>query len=492
MGHMKCVLRSRSVLALLVLACLLKTTTLVASRNIVFILIDDMRHDSMSNAGHPFLKTPALDALAAGGVKFRNSFVTTSLCSPSRATILTGLYAHRHQILDNSTRLDPALPIFPALLRRAGYRTAFVGKWHMGGSSAEPRPGFDHWASFRGQGKYFVNQFNIDGERRKVEGYVTDVITGLATDWVKKAARDRSRPFMLYMSHKAVHGPFRPAPRHRDAMDDVKIVPPASMADTPENYHRKPRWVREQRDSWHGVNDMYFKGMSYDAFMRDFHGAMLAVDESVGRLVNTLKELDLLESTLIIFTSDNGFLHGEHGLIDKRCMYEESIRVPLLMSCPELFGAGVVLDHLVLNLDIAPTIIEAAGIPVPGSMQGKSFLRLPIQADEPWRQSFLYEYYWERSFPETPTVFGVRTDRYKYMEYHGVWCTNELYDLQQDPREMRNLLSTPRRKRPVRVDSGYEETVKTMRRELIRLRREYGVRVKQPSWAQGESSHGKR
>lgn len=454
----------------------------IAKRNIVFILVDDMRYDSMSNEGHAFLKTPHLDALAASGAKFKNAFVTTSLCSPSRATFLTGLYAHEHEILDNSTRLNPALPTFPVALRASGYQTAFIGKWHMGGTSDEPRPGFDHWASFKGQGDYFKNTFNINGEPTKVEGYVTDVTTSYSVDWLKKAAADPDRPFLLYMSHKAVHANFSPAPRHRAAFTDLELKPPASMADTPENYYRKPRWVKEQRDSWHGVNDMYFKRMSFDGFIRDYHRAMLAIDDSVGRVVRTLKELGLFESTLVVFTSDNGFLHGEHGLIDKRCMYEESIRIPLLMSCPEMFEGGIELDHLILNVDFAPTFYEAAGLDVPLSMRGDSFLKLPTKRDMKWRDSFLYIYFWERAYPETPTVFGVRTQRYKFMEYHGVWDSDELYDLEKDPREMHNLLSTPKRKRPVQVDEGYEDVLKKMRRELRRLRKELGVHEKQPNW----------
>lgn len=453
-----------------------------APRNVVFILVDDMRFDSMSNEGHPFLRTPALDRLARRGVKFTRAFVTTSLCSPSRATILTGLYAHRHRILDNRTRLDPAVPTFPVLLGKKGYQTAFIGKWHMGGSSDEPRPGFDHWASFKGQGRYFDNIFNVDGKRRKIEGYVTDVITRMSVEWLR--AVDRKKPFLLYISHKAVHAPFTPAPRHAQALADVKIVPPDSMADTPDNSFRKPRWVKEQRDSWHGVGDMYFKRTDYDSFVRDFNAAMLAVDESVGAVVKTLEDLGAFDSTLVIFTSDNGFLQGEHGLIDKRCMYEESIRVPLLVSCPELYKAGTEVDRLVLNVDIAPTILEAAEVAIPDAMQGESFLQLPRDPELPWRRSFLYEYFWERAFPETPTMFGVRTDRFKYVEYHGVWDTNELYDLDEDPLEMRNLISTPRRKRPVKVDDGYTRVRASLRKELRRLKKAYGVRLDQPDWAE--------
>lgn len=249
--------------------------------NIVFVLIDDMRYDAMSCAGHPFLKTPAIDKLASSGVRFDNAFVTTSLCSPSRATFLTGLYAHKHGILDNETRMDPTIPTFPQLLKTAGYKTAFLGKWHMGGNFDDPRPGFDHWASFKGQGQYHVNNFNINGKRIKVEEYVTDAITRMSMEWLKS---NSDGPFMLYMSHKAVHGNFDPPERYQGLYADAKISHPDSMEDTPENYYRKPRWVREQRCSWHGVDDMYFKHFTLDDCVRNYSRCMQAVDDSVENL----------------------------------------------------------------------------------------------------------------------------------------------------------------------------------------------------------------
>ena len=380
-------------------------------RNIVFILIDDMRFDSMSCMGHPFLKTPSLDRMVGNGILFENAFVTTSLCSPSRASILSGQYAHRHGVLDNATLLPPRTRTFPVELRKAGYETAFVGKWHMGGSSDKPRPGFDHWVSFRGQGVYVNPTFNVDGRRVRREGYVTDLITEYCLDWLKQ---ERSKPFFLYMSHKAVHADFTPAPRHKDAFSEVKVSHPSSMANTPENYKGKPLWVRRQRHSWHGVDYMYHDRTDFDQFIIDYHRTMLAVDDSVGALLQTLEELGILDSTLIIFMSDNGFLHGEHGLIDKRCMYEESIKVPLIVHCPEIVPAGRRTQRLALNIDIAPTILDAAALPIPKAVQGDSFLPVARGENVPWRDAILYEYFWERPFVQTPTVLGVRTERFKY------------------------------------------------------------------------------
>jgi N-acetylglucosamine-6-sulfatase len=407
------------------------------ARNIVFILTDDQRYDALGFMGHPFLETPHLDELARNGMVFENAFVTTALCSPSRACILTGLYTHAHGVRDNLSPLDDSLMTFPQELRKAGYETAYVGKWHMGGESDEPRPGFDRWVSFRGQGVYVNPQFNVDGERVKREGYVTDLITDYAEEFLRKP---REKPFCLYVGHKAVHAEFRPAPRHKGCYADKVYPPPASMANTDENYAGKPDWVRAQRQSWHGVDGMYNREVQYDPFTRDYAETLRAVDDSVGRIVATLKELGLLESTLVVFTSDNGFQFGEHGLIDKRTMYETSIRVPLIAHCPGLFAGGQRRKEMVVNLDFAPTFLELAGCKVPEGLHGRSFLPLLKGEATPWREAFLYEYFWERDFPQTPTVFGVRTDRYKFMQYHGVWDRYELYDLENDPDEMHNLL----------------------------------------------------
>ncbi len=406
-------------------------------RNIVFILIDDMRFDSMSMMGHPFLETPHLDALVAGGIHCENAFVTNSLCSPSRACFLSGQYAHRHGVLDNSSPLDPDTPTFPRELQRHGYETAFIGKWHMGGGSDEPRPGFDHWVSFRGQGSYRNPTFNINGEKVKREGYMTDMLTDYAADYLKQ---DRDKPFMLYLSHKAVHANFDPADRHKGSYEGKQYPYPDSMANTEENYEGQPHWVRAQRQSWHGVDGMYNKTVDFDQFTQAYCETMRAVDDSVGKVVATLREQGILDETLILFTSDNGFLFGEHGHIDKRSMYEPSIRIPLIAHCPDLFKGGQKRQEMMLNIDFAPTFLEAAGIPIPDTIQGESFYGILTGERTEWRDAFLYEYFWERSFPQTPTVLGVRTDQYKLMRFHGIWDKYALYDIKNDPNEMHNLV----------------------------------------------------
>ena len=424
-------------LAVLPMSALAQDSKAAGKRNIVFILIDDQRYDSFGFMGHPFLETPHLDRLAKGGTQFENAFVTTSLCSPSRASILSGQYAHKHGVLDNSTRLPGDTPTFPKELQKAGYETAFIGKWHMGGSSDEPRPGFNRWVSFRGQGVYYNPMLNIDGEKVHREGYTTDLLTDYAVDFINQ---EREAPFFLYLSHKAVHAMFKPAERHKGSYAGKEHVFPDSMANTEENYKGKPNWVRAQRDSWHGVDGMYNGEIDFNQFVHDYAETMRAVDDSVGKVVDALRENDLLNDTLLIYTSDNGFLFGEHGHIDKRSMYEESIRVPLLVHCPNLIEKGKRRPEMIINIDYAPTILEAAGVAIPETVQGKSFYGLLDGTKAKWRDAFLYEYFWERSFAQTPTVLGVRTDTHKLMRYHGIWDRYELYDIKNDPQEMNNLL----------------------------------------------------
>ncbi|MGE5647789.1 MAG: sulfatase [Acidobacteriota bacterium] len=409
-------------------------------RNLVFILADDHRYDVMGCAGHPFVKTPNLDRLASGGVLFRNAFATTSLCSPSRASILTGQYAHAHGVTDNVRPLPSGLATFPQVLQNNGYRTALVGKWHMGGESDDPRPGFDRWISFRGQGRYVDPVINFDGSRRKVPGYVTDILTAQALRFIDENA---SRPFMLYLGHKAVHAEFTPAERHKNLYTNEKIPYPKSMADTAENYRGRPEWVRRQRNSWHGVDGMYDKTVSFDQFYRDYCRTLAGVDDSVGEVMGALERKGLLENTLFVYMGDNGFQFGEHGLIDKRAMYETSIRVPMIAHCPSLFAGGRRVDGMALNIDICPTMLDAAGVPAPAGIHGRSLLPL-ARGESGWRTEFLYEYFWERDYPQTPSVLGLRTDQYSFMQYHGVWDLDELYDIRRDPDQMNNLLADVR------------------------------------------------
>lgn len=413
-------------------------------RNVILILTDDHRYDAMGFLGHPFLETPHLDSIAAHGVHLKNACVTTALCSPSRASILTGLYTHRHRVIDNNRAIPPGTRFFAEYLQAAGYSTAFIGKWHMGGESDEPRPGFDHWISFKGQGSYLPDKYglNVNGRHVPQKGYITDELTDYALDWLR-AQRPAEKPFFLYLSHKAVHANFTPAPRHAGRYKDAPYRTPASQADSPANNAGKPRWVRDQRNSWHGVDFPYHSDLDIAQFYRSYCETLLAVDDSVGRVLAQLKEMGALDDTLVIYMGDNGFMFGEHGLIDKRTAYEASIRVPMVMQCPSLFSGGRAVEQVVANIDIAPTILEAAGLAKPHDMDGLSFL--PLARGEPakWRDYFLYVYYWEKNFPQTPTQFALRSDRYKYITYYGLWDTDELYDLQADPGELRNLITSP-------------------------------------------------
>ena len=262
-----------------------------APRNVILILSDDHRYDFMSfMEGAPsFLQTPSLDRMAKQGAHIQNAFVTTALCSPSRASILTGQYAHRHGIVDNTSPIPVGTTFFPQHLQRAGYRTAYIGKWHMGEVDDVPQPGFDHWVSFRGQGVYSDPTLNINGKRQQIRGYTTDILTAQALDWLKRqTTADPERPFFLYLSHKAVHAEFEPDPRHRGRYANAPIPYPETMADTEANYRNKPRWVKEQRNSWHGVDFMYHGAMQYDDFYRAYAETLLALDEGVGRVLDYL------------------------------------------------------------------------------------------------------------------------------------------------------------------------------------------------------------
>lgn len=415
--------------------------------NIIFILSDDHRYDFMSfmrtipgTATPEFLKTPNLDRMANEGAHIQNAFVTTSLCSPSRASVLTGLYSHKHGVVDNDSPDSPQNVFFPEYLQKNGYETAFIGKWHMGNESDEPRKGFDKWISFKGQGVYNDPLLNIDGKHVQREGYITDILTGYAVDYLKQK---REEPFLLYLSHKVVHAEFIPAERHKGKYKNEEVIHPSTMANAEENFSDKPKWVSEQRYGWHGVDYMYHGelGISFDDFYRRYCETLLALDEGIGSVLNTLVETGLDQSTVVFYMGDNGFSLGEHGLIDKRHMYEESMRIPLLVYAPEFLKPGTKVPELVQNIDIAPTILGLAGIETPKHMDGKSFLPLLKGEKVEWRDSVFYEYFWERTFPHTPTMFGIRTNKFKYVTYHGVWDIDELYDIENDPEEKSNLIN---------------------------------------------------
>lgn len=434
-------------------------TRAVAGRpNIVLILMDDMRWDCMSVAGHPFLRTPNLDRIAREGAHFRNAFVTYPLCSPARASFFTGAYAHQHGIVGNTAAYnEPShkLDTYHRHLQAAGYRTAAIGKWHMG-TDDTPRPGFDHWAVFRGQGRYNDCTFNVNGTQRKTTGYVTDVISDMAAEFIR--GDHGGKPFSLYVGHKAVHSDFTPAERHKHLFADAPLPRPPGVHDDLKGKTAIRRDVEmEPGHPAYGVSD---------DLIRNQLRCIVAVDEGVGKILAALEEANLLDDTLVVFTSDNGFLWNEHGLGDKRAAYEESIRVPMVARYPKLIRPGTTVNGMVLDVDFAPTFCDLAQSPTrPAVIHGRSMLLLfaPGGAGA-WRDSALFEYFVEARYANVPTWHAVRTDRWKYIRYDDVPGADELYDLQHDPHELKNLAAHP----------AHAGQLATLKAELQRLLKEAG------------------
>jgi len=449
------------------------------SPNVVVILTDDQRWDCMSCVSKPLLgiKTPNIDRLAREGALFRNMFVTTSLCSPSRASFLSGLYAHSHGVSNNFTDYPKDLPSYPRRLQEEGYYTAYIGKWHMGEQDDKKRPGFDYWISHKGQGKYYDNVFNINGDRKLVKGYYTKVVTEMATDWLKNKCQPGS-PFMLIVGQKAPHGPFVPEDKYQHTYDQVKINYPESAF----HLQGKPKWIVERLDTWHGIyGPLYGFRKNYpdrspagvEAFRRfvtSYTGTINSIDDSVGEIYKTLADMGELDNTLFVFTSDNGFLLGEHGMIDKRTMHEESIRVPLVVRYPKMISPGRVIDQQVLNIDLAPSIIDICRAQPMQNIHGRSWKPLLRGATQGWRNSWFYEYNYEKQFPYTPNVRGVRTDTWKYVHYpHGDGKPDrhlaELYNIKADPAEAKNLINDP----------ACATVVQELKMELKRLMKKTGT-----------------
>ncbi len=425
-----------------------------APPNVLFILCDDLRPDALGCYGSPHVKTPRIDSLAADGVRFANAFCTTSLCSPSRASILTGRYAHAHGVRNNFTELPPGLPHWPARLKQQGYATAYIGKWHMGEDNDAPRPGFDWFVSHKGQGKYFDTEWNIGGERREVvPGYYTTVVTDFSLDWLKR--QPAGKPWALCLGHKAPHSFYFPEPKYAQAFDGVRVPYPDSAFRLDE----KPDWIKQRLSTWHGIYGPLFEWRKkfpdsrpeavadFERMVRAYWGTILSVDESTGRLVDFLQETGQFENTLVVFMGDNGLLEGEHGMVDKRTMHEPSIRVPLVARGPGL-PQGKVVTGQVLTEDIAPSILDLCGAPAIEDIVGCSWRKLATAGDPEWRTEWLYEYDYEKQFPYTPNIRGIRTDRWKFVRYpHGDGSPDrhlpELDDLANDPGELMNLAADP-------------------------------------------------
>ena len=423
--------------------------------NVLFILCDDLRPAALGCYGSKNVKTPHIDALARDGVRFANAFCTTSLCSPSRASILTGLYASRHGLRDNFTELPAALPHWPGRLRESGYATAYIGKWHMGENNDATRPGFDYFVTHKGQGKYFDTEWNLNGQRTEtIKGYYTTVVTDLALDWIGK--QDTGKPWSLCLGHKAPHSFYTPEEKYAHAFDAVRVPYPKSGFQLDD----KPAWMKERLHTWHGIYGPLFEWRKvfpddrpgavkdFENMVHGYWGTILSVDDSVGRLVASLKKSGQLDNTVIIFMGDNGLLEGEHGMVDKRTMHEASIRIPIIARGPGLPKRKVV-DGQVLAMDIAPSVLDLCGVPALVGIQARSWKKLANGRDPAWRQAWFYEYNYEKQFPYTPNIRGLRTDEWKFIRYpHGDGSPDrhmaELYNLRKDPAESRNLANDPK------------------------------------------------
>ena len=440
--------------------------------NVVFVLTDDQRSDALGCMGHPHLKTPHIDRLAKEGLLFKNHFCTTSLCSPSRASILGGLYAHSHGVVNNFTDYPRDLPTFPRQLQSNGYTTAYIGKWHMGEDDDSKRPGFDHFVTHRGQGKYFNTEFRVNnGERKVVPGYYTTVVTDMALDWIKQQEKvgEKKKPFMLMLGHKAPHSFYFPEKKYEKSFDHVRIPYP----ETAFQLGDKPKWISQRLSTWHGIYGPLFdwrkdfpdtsaSGMlNFEKMVRAYWGTLLSVDDSVGRLYAYLEKTGQLDNTLFIFTSDNGLLEGEHGMVDKRTGHEPSLRIPLVVRYPGLTTTAKTIEAQTLTLDFASSILEICGAPPLPKTQGRSWKNLVTNGDPNWRTSWYYEYNYEKQFPYTPNVRALRTNEWKYIRYpHGDGSPDkhmaELYHLKSDPGETTNLIA----------DEKHKATVAKLRKEL--------------------------
>jgi len=452
--------------------------------NLIVILIDDLRFDEAGICGHPYMKTPHIDRIGREGVRFVNAFHTTPLCSPNRASIVTGQYASRHGVLDNVARdaLSHRLPNYHLILRKLGYDTAHVGKWHMG-NSADPRPGYATWVSFPGHGRIIDPVLNINGAQDQHRGYITDLLNAHALEFVQ---RKRTGPFSLFLAHKAVHpdafqaadgtldisgGGYIPAERHTDLYRGEFFPPRPNVTDAKTAVRAKPAFAEafELRNGERGQAVMNWIKSGSQEEIRLRAAMMASVDEGVGEILGALESAGQLDDTLILFLGDNGYFFGEHALgPERRFAYEEGIRSPLLLRYPRRFAAGRTVSKMVLALDIAPTLVELAGGRARDRrhMQGRSLLPLARSASGvAWRKSFMCEYFSENAMPwlHGMTYKAVRTERYKYIHWvqkspADAEC-DELYDLRVDPYEMKNLIRSRR----------YADVAARLRRELARL-----------------------
>ena len=492
-----------------------ENTETIQKPNIVFIMTDDHAAQAISAYGHPVSQlapTPNIDRIADNGAKFLNNFCTNSICGPSRAVILTGKFSHINGFRMNGEVFDGSQPTLPKFLKKAGYQTAIVGKWHLHG-----RPqGFDYWNILNDQGNYYNPEFIHQNDTTIVNGYATDIITDMGIEWME-TKRKKDEPFFLMVHHKAPHRNWMPPIRHINTYDSTNFPLPESyfskhegqiaaqqqlqtiyedmyeghdlkmtVSKGSDSLRHNPwtsdfnRMSKKQRDAWNDAyrpkNDAFhdaklkgrelaeWKGQRY---LRDYMGTVAAVDEGVGKILDYLEAQGLTENTIIVYTTDQGFYLGEKGFFDKRFMYEESLAMPLLMQYPPSIKKGTTIDALTQNLDFAPTFLDFAGVEIPDSMQGKSLrpLLTDNKGSEEFRDAVYYHYYDFPAFHMVKRHYGVRTERYKLIHFYDDIDTWELYDLKKDPQEENNLYDNPE----------YAEIQKNLHQELKELQKKYEV-----------------
>lgn len=492
-------IRLLATLVLLPAACAVVDTTPARSRrppNIVFILADDHAAHAIGAYGANPAVTPHIDRIAAEGLRFENAFCGNAICAPARATLLTGTHSHIHGVIDNAARFDGSQPHFASALRSAGYQTALVGKWHL---KSEPT-GFDHWEVFPDQGQYYNPQLLSAGGTRRVEGYASEVVTDLALEWLEQ--RDSERPFLLCLHHKAPHRSWEPGPKELALFADEELPEPATLFDdyatrasgaaaqemsvaqdlTPFDLKlTKPAPTRpEDLAAWSRAYDAENAALAreplegdartrwnFQRYLKDYLRCVAGVDASVGRVLDWLDERGLARDTLVIYASDQGFFLGEHGWYDKRWIYEESLRFPLLVRWPGVISPGTTEARLVSGIDLAPTLCELGGAaPLPRA-QGASLTPL-FRGDAPdaWRDAIYYRYY---EYPEPHRVephYGLRTATHKLVRFPRLGAI-ELYDLRADPHELNNLAGDPR----------HAELAASLDARLLRLAEQYGDRL---------------
>lgn len=476
--------------------------------NIIFIMSDDHAYQAISAYGYGLNQTPNIDRIAKEGAIFNRAFVTNSICAPSRAVMLTGKYNHLNGKVDNMFPFDWNQDNFAKQLQQAGYQTALIGKIHLDGNPQ----GFDYWNVLPGQGNYYNPDFIENGQKKRFPGYVTELTTQFALDWLQNK-RDQAKPFCLLYHQKAPHRNWLPAPKYLNLFDDKTFDPPANFFDNYEGRGRAAkeqemqidghaRWGHDfkllvdpngdstnffnanlrrmdeqQRADWMAAyeqeNQDFLKAKlqgkelalwKYNRYIKDYLRCVQSVDDGVGEILDYLDQNGLAENTVVIYTSDQGFYLGEHGWFDKRFMYEQSFRTPLLMRFPKEIKPGTVNNNLVMNLDFAPTFLDYAGVEAPQEMQGESFRKLIAGEKVEWRDAIYYHYYEYPSEHMVKRHYGVRTDRYKLIHFYYDIDEWELYDLEKDPDEMKSVYNDP----------AYADVQKMLHQKLEELRAQYG------------------